>query len=182
MIAIFAFMLRSVVVFIILSWCNISFAQDSVYTAFLNREPYFAAHHAKITDSLFLKDVRILNYFLKFDSLDAELLKPPVLGAVLLEQARAGKPATFKTMIDYFQSFRQTLAYQDFRTGLVLYKKLENQPVDLNNWEQDKLFFVRLGFTESDLEDFKDFLQSRSSKNATYKQAYTAYMKEIEAL
>lgn len=182
MIYIFVIMLKLILVIVILNCCNDTFAQDTPFVAFLNQEPYFAAHNAKAMDSLFLKDVGVLNYFLNFDSLDAQLFKPPILAAILLEQVRAGKPATFKTMIDYFKSFRQTIAYKDFRTGLVLYKKLENLPVVLNNWEEDKLLFVRLGFTESDLEDFKKFLQNRASKNATYKQAYTAYMKEIEAL
>ena len=158
-------------------------AQDKFhYDEFLKKEPYFARHNAKAADSLFLQDIRILNHFLELDSIDAELLKPSILGALMIEQSRGGKPATFKTLIDYLKNFKTSISYQDFRKGVVLYKKLEGKKVDLNNWDTDKRLFVILGFTESDLEDLRNYITERADQNMTYKQAYVGYMKEIEAL
>jgi hypothetical protein len=59
---------------------------------------------------------------------------------------------------------------------------MERQPVNISNWDTDKQLFIKLGFTESDLEDFKEYISQRAPKNINYKEAYVGYMKEIEAL
>ncbi|MEJ7560577.1 MAG: hypothetical protein WKF66_19865 [Pedobacter sp.] len=152
------------------------------YDSFLEKQPYFATHKVIPTDSLFIQDVKILRHYLDLDSIDMELLKPNVLSALMLEQVNAGKASTFKVLVDYFKDFKNSISYQDFRNGVILYRKMERQPVNLSNWENDKQLFVKLGFTESDLEDFKEYISQRAPKNINYKEAYVGYMKEIEAL
>jgi hypothetical protein len=152
------------------------------YESFLKKQPYFATHKVMPTDSLFLQDVKILRHYVDLDSIDMELLKPNVLSALMLEQVNAGKASTFKVLIDYFKDFKSSISYQDFRSGLLLYRKMERQPVNLSNWDMDKQLFVKLGFTESDLEDFKEYISQRAPKDINYKEAYVGYMKEIEAL
>ncbi|PYF75172.1 hypothetical protein [Pedobacter nutrimenti] len=148
----------------------------------LDEEPYFVRHQAHAADSLFVRDVQILKRYGKFEGLDTALLKAPVLAAVMVQEVRAGKKASYRTLIDYFLVFRQSEAYAEFIKGLSLYKELESKKVDSATWEKDKLLFVRMGFTESDLEDFKAYISETAHQNMTYKEAYTAYMKEIEAL
>eukprot|EP01132_Coremiostelium_polycephalum_P014068 gene14068-17102_t len=148
----------------------------------LDEEPYFVRHQAHAADSLFVRDVQILKRHGKFEGLDTALLKAPVLAAVMVQEVRAGKKASYRTLIDYFLVFRQSEAYAEFIKGLSLYKELESKKVDSATWEKDKLLFVRMGFTDSDLEDFKAYISETAHQNMTYKEAYTAYMKEIEAL
>ena len=172
-----------------LSWFAFSIAASSClaqdkfpYESFLSKQPYFAANKALATDSLFLQDLKIIRHYVMLDSIDAELLKPNVLAALMLDQVNAGKAATFQVLIDYSHDFKSSIAYVDFRKGLILYKDMERKQVDLDNWNQDKELFVKLGFTEADLEDFKDYILNRAPKNINYKAAYVGYMKEISEL
>lgn len=148
----------------------------------LDKEPYFVRHKGSDKDSLLQKDIRILKHCGNFENIDSVFLKGPMLGALMLDQVRIGKPATYRTLIDYFAAFKKTLAYKDFIKGLVLYKEMAAKKVNLDNWESDKELFVRMGFTTGDLEDFKGFLAGLVSENLTYKSALTRYMTEIEAM
>ena len=161
---------------------NNAFGQSTFKEGVLDEEPYFAMHNGRLNDSLFLRDLRILRHFGTFDGVDSSLLKAPVLANMMIEQVRAGKAASYRSLIQYIADFKKTEAYQQFTQGVQLLKKLQDKKVDPANWEEDKLLFVRMGFTESDLDDFKNYISSPEKSELTYKQAYTAYMKEIEAL
>lgn len=161
--------------------CNAQ-ADPFPYDSFLNKQPYFATNKTLATDSLFLQDLKVIKHFVQLDSIDVELLKPNILAALMLEQVNAGKASTFQVLINYFREFKSTIAYKDFRKGVLLYRNMEGQKVNLSNWEVDKELFVKLGFTEADLEDFKEYILNRAPKDISYKEAYTGYMKEIAAL
>lgn len=153
------------------------FCQES----FLDQEPYFVSHKAKPTDSLFWEDVRILKSFVSFDSLDMELLRPLVLGSIMIDEVNMGKPATYRTMVEYFRSFMKTMSYQDFHKGMMFYRKTAHKKIDIASWETDMQWFISMGFTESDLEDLKEFMLIPENKGKTYFELYEAYMKEVEA-
>jgi hypothetical protein len=175
--------LLSLIWFTISTAASNCLAQDNFpYESFLKKQPYFAANKTLATDSLFLQDLKIIKHYVPLDSIDAELLKPNVLAALMLDQVNAGKAATFKVLIDYFHEFKGSIAYIDFRKGLVLYKDMERKQVSLDNWNTDRELFIKLGFTEADLEDFKDYIVNRAPKNIDYKAAYVGYMKEISEL
>lgn len=157
-------------------------AQTIYQPEVLTQEPYFAKHRAKPSDSLFKRDVSILKYFGKFNGPDTGLLKAPVLGTILFDQVSAGKKATYQTIIDYLLRFKETDGYREFLNGFLLYKKLEDKKVSVADWENDKIFFVRMGFTEADLEDFKSYISMPTHQQMTYKEAYSAYMKELDEL
>lgn len=159
-----------------------SSAQTTYKPEVVNEEPYFVQHNAKSSDSLFKRDVSILKYFGKFDGVDTGLLKAQILGTIMFEQVSAGKRATYQTIIDYLQHFKQTDGYKEFLDGFLLYKKLEDKKVSIADWENDKVFFIKMGFTESDLDDFKSYIAMPSHEQMTYKQAYSSYMKEIDEL
>ncbi|WP_325559437.1 hypothetical protein [Pedobacter sp.] len=159
-----------------------AFGQSTFKESVLDEEPYFALHNGHLNDSLFLRDLRILRHFGTFDGVDSSLLKAPVLANMMIEQVRAGKPATYRTLVEYIIDFKKTEAYRQFTEGLQLLKRLQDKKVNPANWEEDKVLFVRMGFTESDLDDFKNYISEPAKSEFTYKQAYAAYMKEIEAL
>lgn len=148
----------------------------------LDKEPYFVKHKSSEKDSLLKRDISILRHCGNFDTIDSVFFKGQMLGSLMLDQVRLGKPATYRTLINYFAEFKKTIAYKDFIKGLVLYKEMAVKKVNLDNWETDKELFVRMGFTVGDLDDFKGFLASVSSENLTYKAALTRYMSEIEAM
>ncbi|KEQ28167.1 hypothetical protein N180_00585 [Pedobacter antarcticus 4BY] len=173
-------------VFVLIFFCCLSFtlsAQESRSGARkLSDRPYFLEHELKSKDSLFAVDTLTLKKYITFDSLDVELLKAPVLREILLGEARIGRPATYQTMVTYIAYYRQTVAYREFRENLSLFKRMESLKVNPLNWEMDKVLFNRLGFTESDLEDFKSYISSPEHADMNYKQAYIGYMNEIMAL
>lgn len=148
----------------------------------LDQEPFFVKHKTSEKDSLLKRDIAILKHCGDFESIDSVFFKGPMLGALMLDQVRTGKPATYRTLIDYFNDYKKTPAYRDFVKGLVIYQELAGKKINLNNWEADKELFVRMGFTAGDLEDFKSFLSGLATENLTYKAALTRYMSEIEAM
>lgn len=162
----------------------LSFGQSAAddCSKILDTEPYFVKHHVKPTDSLLLHDIAVLKHCGSFDQIDSELLKGPVLSAVMNAEMDKGRPATYRTIINYVIDFRKTEEYKEFKTGVLLYRSLENKTVNLKDWDSDQMLFVRMGFTASDLDDFKEYISAPEHQKMTYKQAYVAYINEIEAL
>lgn len=147
----------------------------------LSGEPNFLKVRLKSTDSLFVKDVAVLKKFIAFDSVDSEILKPQILYAVLSE-SKIDSAITYKTLIDAIRTFKQGIGYTEFRKGIILYREMATVKVNPNNWEKDQTLFRKLGFTEADLEDFLLFISKPEHQNLNYKEAYLAYMKEIDSL
>jgi hypothetical protein len=175
--------LKYLILFIYCLCTSATYAQNDIECEkVLDKEPYFVKHKSSEKDSLLQRDIAILKHCGAFESIDSVFFKGNMLGSLMLDQVRLGKPATYRTLIDYFAEFKKTIAYKDFIKGLVLYKEMAAKKVNLDNWETDKELFVRMGFTVGDLDDFKGFLTSVSSENLTYKVALTRYMSEIEAM
>lgn len=163
--------------------CTVTNAQEYIdCRKVLDQEPYFVKHKTSEKDSLLKRDIAILKHCGNFEGIDSVFLKGQMLGTLMLDQVRLGKPATYRTLIEYFVDFKKTIAYKDFVKGLVLYKEMASKKVNLENWNVDKELFVRMGFTVGDLDDFKLFLANLAAENLTYKAALTRYMSEIEAM
>ncbi|WP_316815968.1 hypothetical protein [Pedobacter nyackensis] len=176
-------MLRYLIFFICFLFSAVVNAQRTIdCEKELDKEPYFVKHKTSEKDSLLKRDIAILKHCGNFESIDSVFFKGQMLGSLMLDQVRLGKPATYRTLIEYFAEFKKTIGYKDFIKGLVLYKEMAMKKVNLDNWETDKELFVRMGFTVGDLDDFKGFLTSVASENLTYKVALTRYMSEIEAM
>ncbi|WP_073232658.1 hypothetical protein [Pedobacter caeni] len=148
----------------------------------LDQEPYFVRHKSGAQDQALKRDIEILKRCGNFDPVDSAFLKGPMLGTLMLQEVRAGKPATYRTIINFFSNFRKTAEYKDFSYGLSMYRKLGGKKVSLTDWETDKELFVRMGFTVNDLEDFKIFITQKEHSSLTYMQAFSQYMSEIEAM
>lgn len=148
----------------------------------LDKEPYFVRNKSGEKDLALKRDIEILKHCGNFNSIDSAFLKGPILGVLMLEQVNAGKPATYRTVIDFFKEFRNTTKYKDFSYGLSLYKKIGQKKITLSDWESDKELFVRMGFTVNDLDDFKGFMEAPENTNLTYMAALTKYMIALEAM
>ncbi|WP_214228492.1 hypothetical protein [Pedobacter sp. B4-66] len=161
-----------------------SFAQQDKIDCeqILDTEPYFVKHKTAEQDVMLKRDIQILKHCGNFDSIDSTFFKGPILGALMLDQARLGKPATYRTLIEMLTAFRETESYKDFAKGMLLYRTMKAKKVNLDEWDTDKELFVRMGFTVNDLEDFKTFLTDPEHAKLTYQEALTKYMSEIEAL
>lgn len=147
----------------------------------LDQEPYFARHQSLLpTDSLLIKDILILKHCGSFDEIDSELLKGSVLTALMRDEVNEGKPATYRTILDFISAFKKTQEYQEFKDGVLLYRTLENKKVSLKDWDKDQKLFIRMGFTQNDLDDFKGYISGPQVAGLTYKEAYLKYIKEIE--
>lgn len=156
--------------------------QDIDCKKVLDQQPYFVRHKSGEEDAMLKKDIEILKHCGNFDSIDSAFFKGPVLGALMLDQVRLGKPATYRTLIDMLTEFRKTASYKDFADGMLLYRKLKEKKVNPEEWEQDKALFVRMGFTVNDLDDFKSFMMQPENVELTYMAVLTRYMTEIEAM
>ncbi len=148
----------------------------------LTERPHFLKQKLSATDSLFLKDIAIIKNFVVLDSLDEEMLKPQILMVILSDQHTLDTVITYQTLVTAVKTFKQGIGYPEFRKGLLLYKEMAAIIVNPENWEKDQLLFKRLGFTEADLEDFLLFISKSEHKKLNYKQAYLAYMREIDNL
>lgn len=175
--------LKSALILVFIMMSTALFAQEITDCgALLDTEPYFVKHAVLPTDSMLLHDIQILKHCGNFDQVDSELLKGSVLNALMKNEVSEGKPATYRTIITFVSNFRKTKEYQEFKAGVLLYKELENKKVNPANWGRDRALFIKLGFTVSDLDDFKEYISTADHKDMTYKQAYLQYIKEIEAL
>lgn len=158
-------------------------AQDSLDCAkLLDKEPYFVKHKSGEKDLALKRDIEILKHCGSFNSVDSALLKGPILGVLMLEQVNAGKPATYRTIINFFKEFRDTPKYKDFAYGLELYKKTGQKKVNPETWDKDQELFVRMGFTVNDLEDFKAFMTRSEHAGQTYLAVLSKYMAELEGM
>lgn len=176
-------LVKYLTLFVFVFSCTTAIAQEVIdCKKLLDTEPYFVQHKSSEKDSLLKRDIAILKHCGNFETIDSVFFKGPMLGALMLDQVRIGKPATYRTLIDYFNDYKKTIAYKDFIKGLVIYKELAQKKIDLNNWETDKELFVRMGFTVGDLEDFKSFLTNVAGQNLTYKAALTKYLSDIEVM
>ena len=147
----------------------------------LSQEPNFLKTRLKASDSLFLKDISVLQKFVLLDSVDLEILKPQILYTILSE-SNVDTVVTYKKLVESVQAFKQNIGYTEFRKGILLYKQMAAIKVNPSNWENDQLLFRKLGFTEADLEDFLLFISKPEHQKLNYKEAYLAYMKEIDSL
>lgn len=159
-----------------------TFAQESPENQkLLSQEPNFLKNRLKATDSLFVEDITVLKKFVALDSIDVEILKPQILYTILSE-SNVDTIVTYKKLVEAVQHFKQNIGYTEFRKGILLYKQMATIKVNPANWENDQLLFRKLGFTEADLEDFLLFISKPAHKSLNYKEAYLAYMKEIDSL
>ncbi|WP_316822476.1 hypothetical protein [Pedobacter gandavensis] len=159
------------------------FAQEKLdCEKILDQEPYFVRHKSGEKSEALLRDIEILKHCGDFNPVDSAFLKGNMLGMLLLQEVRAGKPATYRTLVDFFQNFRKTAEYKDFSYGLALYRKIGEKKVSLQDWPSDQELFVRMGFTVNDLEDFKEFVFRPAHVELNYLQVFSKYMKEIEEM
>ncbi|MBB5636487.1 hypothetical protein HDE68_002388 [Pedobacter cryoconitis] len=159
---------------------GISFGQNKIdCNQVLDQEPYFAKHQVVQTDSLFLRDIEILKHCGDYAEVDSMILKGSVLSAFLHTAMDEGKPATYRTMIDFMHEFKTTQDYRQFIESLQLYRNLENRKVNLAEWDLAQPFFVMMGFTQNDIDDFKQFIANPAYHNLTYIAVYNLYMKEL---
>ncbi|MDQ8004260.1 MAG: hypothetical protein REI64_05630 [Pedobacter sp.] len=159
-----------------------SFAQhNNNNSQLLSQEPNFLKTRLKASDSLFIKDISVLQKFVVLDSVDLEILKPQILYTILSE-SNVDTVVTYKKLVEAVRAFKQNIGYTEFRKGILLYKQMAAIKVNPSNWENDQLLFRKLGFTEADLEDFLLFISKPQHKELNYKEAYLAYMKEIDSL
>lgn len=147
----------------------------------LAQEPHFLKTRLKSTDSLYLKDLSVVKRFVALDSIDLEILKPQILYNILSE-SKVDTTVTYQKLVDAVKDFKQNIGYAEFRKGILLYKQMAAVKVNPKNWENDQILFRKLGFTEADLEDFLLFISKPEHQNLNYKEAYLAYMKEIDSL
>ncbi|AMQ01485.1 hypothetical protein AY601_4652 [Pedobacter cryoconitis] len=158
----------------------VSFAQNGIDCAqVLDQEPYFSKHQTLQNDALFLRDLEILKHCGNYGSVDSLLLKGSVLSAFLRTAMDEGQPATYRTMIGFMDKFKGTQDYLQFVESLKLYKSLENRKVNLEEWDLAQPFFVKMGFTQNDIDDFKQFIAEPAHHELTYIAAYYLYMKEL---
>lgn len=148
----------------------------------LTTEPYFVKNEVSQNDSLYLKDLSILKRCGGFADSDSLLFKGSIFLAIMDKQLEDTSNITYAKVVKAINQFKQTNTYKEFLDGVTLYRNLESKTVNTKTWETDKTLFVRLGFTEADLEDFRNFIAEEKHQKLTYKQAYILYMKEIDAL
>lgn len=168
------------ILFLLSSFATMANAQQQPQSS-LTDTPNFLKKQLKATDSLFIQDINILKNHISFAQIDSAILKPNLLYFLLSEKA-TDTLLNYQTLINTVKKFKEDIGYKELVKGIVLYKEMQALKVNPKNWEHDQHLFRKLGFTEADLEDFLSFIAKPENANLTYKEAYLAYMKEIENL
>jgi thioredoxin-related protein len=141
----------------------------------LDRSPYFLRHKVTEPSDSLQMDFDVLRSCGNLDSIDSELLTGPMLGTILIQHATKDKEVTYKTILKSINAFKKTDNYAKFRDAIIASKTLENKIVTADGFENDKELLIKAGMSQSELDDFKVFIQSMTSQKMTYKEAFTKY-------
>lgn len=141
----------------------------------LRKEPYFARHVAPASVDSLQMDLEILFDCGNLDSLDRELLTLPMLGTFMIGLVSDGKEITYSTILARLNEFKKTEIYSKLRDATLASKTLENKIATVDGFESDKALLLRAGFPNSELNDLKNFIQSSTSQELTYKEVITKY-------
>lgn len=158
-------------IFFLSAYSQIKFNCEKI----LNSEPEFIKNKSGKIDNLFIKDMEIVKECGNFDSIDIELMAGPMLAPLMIQQATANKTITYKAIIENFAQFKKSDEYKDLYEKTFVSKQLENKIVDVKDWEENKPLFIKLGLSEQELVDLKDFIIIQSGLKLTYKQVFAKY-------
>ena len=89
------------------------------------------------------------------------------------------KTGDLPTMINFMQELVYT-TLRLFVASLRLYENLGNTKVNPAEFDLAQPFFVQIGFTKNDIDDFKEFISDPVHHDLTYISAYELYMKEFD--
>lgn len=148
----------------------------------LSTRPHFLDSADYLSDSLFREDMKIIGKYIELDSVDRQMFRPSVLLMLIRNNSNASQILDYNALIGIIKDFRKGIGYTEMRKAIMLYSNLADRRVNPKNWDLDQQLFVRLGFTQADIEDFKLFISMKKNRKKTYRQAYIDYMKEIDSL
>jgi len=142
----------------------------------LDKVPYFARHNAPDSRDSLKTDREILTGCGSLDSIDAELTSGPFLATILIKYVNENKQITYRSILQSIDEYKKTPEYLKFREAVVLSKTLENKIVTINDWEKDKLLFLKMGLTEEQVSEFKEFIKKTEGAKWNYKNAFTSFL------
>lgn len=116
-----------------------------------------------------------------FDSLDIEiLLNGPILGTLIVDLATKEDSVTYGHLYQKFLEIKQIPQYPEIRTKKLVSNTLMKRPADINNWEDDKPLFMKLGFEGDLLEKLHLYIEENSSSILTYETVLIGFREQLD--
>lgn len=141
----------------------------------LKKEPYFAGHNPSPSKDSLLLDLEILKFCGNLDSIDEQLLNGTAIAQITIELTTQKKKVTYKAILDFFNEFKKTEQYSTNREIIIVSKTLENKIATVSEFEKDKILLAKIGMSNSELDNFKIFIEANASRKMTYKDAFEKY-------
>jgi len=142
----------------------------------LNQTPYIARQHKTLSKDSVEIDFEILRHCGKLDSIDNFLLDGPFIGQIMIYLISKETPITYNELLKKINEYKKSQDYLKIKDQIIVSRTLENKIISIEEFEKDKLLLLKIGMTESELKDFKDFIESNQSQKMTYKEAFAKYL------
>lgn len=115
-----------------------------------------------------------------FDSLDLQiLLNGPILGSLIVDLATKEDSVTYGHLYQKFIEIKQIPQYPEIRTKQIVSNTLMNRPANINNWEDDKPLFMKLGFEGDLLKKLRLYIEENSSSILTYETVLVGFREQL---
>jgi hypothetical protein len=141
----------------------------------LDSKPEFIKNKSGKIDSNFINDMEIVKDCGNFDSIDIELMAGPMLGPLMIQPTTENNTITYRQIIERFAEYKKSDGYKDLYEQTSISKQLENKIVDVKDWEENKPLFIKLGLSEQELVNLKDFISTQTGLKLTYKELFSKY-------
>lgn len=116
-----------------------------------------------------------------FDSLDIEiLLSGPIFGVLIVDLTTKEDSMTYGHLYQKFLEIKQIPQYPEIRTKQLVSNTLMNRPADINNWEDDKPLFLKLGLEADLLEKLRLYIEENSSSILTYETLLVGFREQLD--
>lgn len=141
----------------------------------INKVPYFARQNSSPSKDSILLDLEIIKTCGNLDSIDVDILNGPMVAQITIQLTNDKKKVTYKAIIDSFNEFKKTTTYLTNREIFIASKTLEKKIVTIEEFENDRLLLQKIGMPNSELDNFKKFIEANPSQKLTYKEAFSLY-------
>jgi hypothetical protein len=159
----------------------ISCSQEKKYDCedILGQQLYSAAIRKEYDEDSLKRDYEILIQCGDMDSVDATIFNGPMLGIILMDQARDEEnfeELTYRACIELIADFKKEHKndYSMLYRGTAARMEIQHIKVDLAKFESMRPKLISSGFKAEEIDDLKEFLQINQN-DWTYKEAVIAF-------
>ena len=171
--------MRNKLLILLLLILSIPSVYSQKYADIKNQKIDFESFYAENMDQFISKVYTFIGD--DFDSLDLQiLLNGPILGLLIVDLAAKEDSVTYGHLYQKFIEIKQIPQYPEIRNKQIVSNTLMNRTADINNWEDDKPLFMKLGFEGDLLEKLRLYIEENSSSGLTYETVLVGFREQLD--